>query len=131
MLVVLPRNDKEIYNRVKFMGDIRTGIHTICIVGSKFAKESRDDNAQYLANVALKFSLKLGGATQTLKEVRLGIISEGKTMVVDLDVTQPSPGSSGKAPSVAGIVASIDKHLAQWPADIRVQAGRKEMVSDL
>ncbi len=131
MLVILPRNDKDIYNRVKFMGDIRTGIHTICVVGSKFAKESRDDNAQYLANVALKFNLKLGGVNQTLKEARLGIISQGKTMVVGLDVTHPSPGSSDNAPSIAGIVASVDKQVAQWPADIRVQTGRQEMVSDL
>jgi hypothetical protein len=33
----------------------------------------------------------------------------------------PSPGSASTAPSVAGIVASVDGTLAQWPAEIRVQ----------
>ena len=131
MLIILPNGDKKIYNRVKFMGDIKTGIQTVCVIGSKFAKLTYDNNAQYLANVALKVNLKLGGRNQSLKEARLGIIGEGKTMVVGLDVTHPSPGSSENAPSVAGIVASIDKDLAQWPADVRIQTPRQEMVSDL
>jgi eukaryotic translation initiation factor 2C len=52
-------------------------------------------------------------------------------MVVGLDVTHPSPGSKDSAPSVAGIVASIDKFLGQWPADFRIQESRKEMITAL
>lgn len=52
-------------------------------------------------------------------------------MVVGLDVTHPSPGSKEGAPSVAGIVASVDKWLGQWPADFNVQLGKKEMVAAL
>ncbi|CAI6039694.1 unnamed protein product [Clonostachys chloroleuca] len=53
-------------------------------------------------------------------------------MVVGIDVTHPSPGSSSRAPSIAGMVASIDRWLGQWPAVLRVQAGaRQEMVTDL
>jgi eukaryotic translation initiation factor 2C len=52
-------------------------------------------------------------------------------MLVGIDVTHPSPGSKEGAPSVAGIVASIDKHLGQWPAGFSIQEGRKEMVSAL
>ena len=129
LLVVLPRFDISIYNHVKHLGDVKRGIHTICVIGSKFAKEQRQD--QYFANVALKFNLKLGGINQTLQSPKLGIIAEGKTMVVGLDVTHPSPGSVEAAPSVAGIVASIDKELGQWPAEVCVQASRQEMVSGL
>ena len=32
---------------------------------------------------------------------------------------------------MAAIVASVDKMLGQWPADIRIQESRKEMVTDL
>lgn len=53
-------------------------------------------------------------------------------MIVGIDVTHPSTDpSNGGAPSVAAMVASIDKYLAQWPAVLSVQRKRQEMVSDL
>ena len=75
-----------------------------CVIASKFAKA----NSQYLANVALKVNLKLGGRNQLLDNSKLGILADGKTMVADIDVTNPAPGSSSHAPSVAAIAASID-----------------------
>ncbi|KAF4626624.1 hypothetical protein G7Y89_g11532 [Cudoniella acicularis] len=129
VLCILPFNDVAIYNSIKTVADTRAGIHTVCVVGSKFMKEQRQD--QYFGNVSLKFNLKAGGINQTLDAPKLGIISEGKTMVVGLDVTHPSPGSKENAPSAAGIVASVDRFLGQWPCDFRIQEGRKEMVSGL
>jgi hypothetical protein len=92
-------------------------------------KEQRQD--QYFGNVALKFNLKAGGINHTLDGPRLGLISEGETMVVGLDVTHPSPGSKDTAPSVAAIVASVDKVLGQWPGTFSIQDGKKEMVAGL
>ncbi|KAK2924445.1 Piwi domain [Fusarium oxysporum f. sp. vasinfectum] len=43
-------------------------------------------------------------------------------MVVGIDVTHPSPGSSSNAPSVSAMVASIDNSLGQWPATLRIRA---------
>ena len=51
-------------------------------------------------------------------------------MVVGIDVTHPPPGSEG-APSVAAVVASCDKYLSQWPADLRINESRQEMVEML
>ena len=127
MLVILPECHTKLYNRVKCLGDIEIGVHTVCVVASNFAKLDK----KLFANVALKFNLKLGGTTQTLNPARLGVLSEGKTMVVGLDVTHPSPDSVKTAPSVAGIVASVDRSLEQWPADLRIQTGRQEMIGDL
>lgn len=129
IVVVLPDTDAAIYNAVKYAADIKYGIHTVCAVASKIAKDQRRD--QYLANIALKVNSKLRGANQTLDTQRLGIIAEGKTMVVGIDVTHPSPGSLSSAPSVAAIVASVDKNLSQFPCELSVQEGRKEMVTDL
>ncbi|KAI9729649.1 MAG: hypothetical protein M1818_008452 [Claussenomyces sp. TS43310] len=129
VLFILPYNDAAIYRKIKTVADTRAGIHTVCVVGTKFAKEARQE--QYFANVALKFNLKAGGINQTIEPQKLGIIGEGKTMVVGIDVTHPQPGSKEGAPSVAGIVASTDRYLGQWPADIRIQKSRKEMVTDL
>jgi eukaryotic translation initiation factor 2C len=127
VLIILPAPSRSLYNRIKHAGDVKVGVHTVCVVGSKFAKAQ----GQYFANVATKFNLKLGGINQLLDSTRLGIISEDKTMVIGLDVTHPSPGSLSTAPSIAGMVASIDQWLGQWPATIRIQESRKEMITDL
>ncbi|KFA80094.1 hypothetical protein S40288_10405, partial [Stachybotrys chartarum IBT 40288] len=51
-------------------------------------------------------------------------------MAVGIAVAAPLQGS--RAPSIAGMVASIDKSVGQWPATLRIQSeARKEMVSDL
>jgi eukaryotic translation initiation factor 2C len=128
ILAVLPANDNTaIYNRVKRACDIREGFLNVCVIDEKFA----GSKIQYHANVALKFNLKLGGRNHRLDAPQMGLIKDKKTMVVGIDVTHPSPGSSSKAPSVAGIVASVDETLGQWPADIRIQESRKEMVAPL
>src|SRR5204863_7237972 len=124
VLVIMHSDDKVIYNRIKYACDVREGLLNVCVVGTKFSRA----NDQYLANVALKVNLKLGGRNQFLDRSKLGILSEGKTMVVGIDVTHPSPGSSSNAPSVAGLVASVDQWLAQWPADLQIQTARQEMV---
>ncbi|KAB5514942.1 ribonuclease H-like domain-containing protein [Coniochaeta sp. 2T2.1] len=128
IILILPDAVTPLYNRIKHCGDIKYGIHTVCCIGYKFAKCSD----QYFANVALKFNLKLGGNNQLLDASRRGLIDKDKTMVVGIDVTHPSPGSAPNAPSVASMVASVDRWLGQWPAVLRIQAkARKEMVSDL
>lgn len=129
ILVIIPDSAMTaVYNRIKYVCDVKEGILNVCVLASKFARA----NPQYLANVGLKFNLKLGGRNQTLDPSKLGFVGQQKkTMVVGIDVTHPSPGSSTRAPSVAAIVASVDEWLAQWPADIRVQPARQEMVTDL
>ncbi|KAK4442952.1 ribonuclease H-like domain-containing protein [Podospora aff. communis PSN243] len=128
LLIILPDAITPLYNRIKHCGDVKYGIHTVCTVGHKLAKR----NPQYYANVALKFNLKLGGSNQLLDASRRGLLDEDKTMVVGIDVTHPSPGSAANAPSIAAMVASVDRLLGQWPAVLRVQpAVRQEMVSDL
>lgn len=127
LLIILPGLDTVLYNKIKFLGDIKYGVHTICVVGSKFVK----GDPQYFGNVSLKFNLKLGGVNQLVDNVARGLVDLERTMIVGIDVTHPSPGSASNAPSVAAVVASIDKSLGQFPADLRIQQGREEMVLDL
>ncbi|CAK7200017.1 hypothetical protein SEUCBS139899_002705 [Sporothrix eucalyptigena] len=131
ILFVLADNDKYVYERIKLQGDTQYGIHTVCVVSQKFTKNDK----QYYANVALKFNLKLGGVNHRLdKPENLGIISKGKTMVVGYDIIHPTNLGAGKdvksLPSHVGLVASIDKDLAQWPAYQWSQTGRQELTSD-
>ncbi|KAI1291220.1 ribonuclease H-like domain-containing protein [Xylaria venustula] len=127
VLVIIPEGQTSVYNHIKYTCDVKEGILSICVLDSRFSKA----NSQHLANIGLKFNLKLGGTNHSIEPEKLGFIAQTKTMVVGIDVTHPSPGFSSAAPSVAGIVASIDASLGQWPADIRVQPARQEMVTDL
>lgn len=121
-----------IYNKIKYLCDVKYGIINICAQAttSKFLN-SRPD--QYFANIALKFNLKLGGVNHTIKDPTssLGIIAKGKTMVVGIDVTHPSPGSTDSAPSVAAMVASVNADMGQWPATLSIQHPTVEMVDGL
>ncbi|KAL1959673.1 hypothetical protein VTO42DRAFT_1259 [Malbranchea cinnamomea] len=128
VLVLLPKQHSMLYNAIKCVADLKLGLPTVCAVSKKFIKLVRNEST--FANIASKINMRLGGTNQTLPG--LDIISEGKTMVVGIDVTHPSPGSTAKAPSVAAMVASVDCTLGQWPAILRVQREtRKEMVDDL
>ena len=123
VVVVVPDDNPGLYNEIKQIGDVRVGIQTICVVGKKLGKTRADGNfdLQYMANVALKFNLKMGGRNHRVVSDGLKLVDENKTMFLGIDVTHPSPGSSSKAPSVASMVANIDPFLSQWPAELRVQ----------
>lgn len=125
ILVVLPTSSAVTYARVKFWGDVKTGIHSVCVVAEKLSK-----GAQYYANVALKFNLKCGGVNQLLPN-QLGFLNAKGTMVVGIDVSHPAPKSIEGTPSIAAVVASIDEHYGQWPGSIQCQQSKKEMVSTL
>lgn len=127
VLTILHSKDTALYNCVKQVCDVRCGVRNVNVLAEKF----KGANDQYSANVGLKINLKLGGSNQSLQKSDLGFFAEGRTMLVGIDVTHPSPGSARSAPSIAGIVASVDSALAQWPAEIRIQAARQEMVADL
>ncbi|KAK4695957.1 eukaryotic translation initiation factor 2C, partial [Lecanoromycetidae sp. Uapishka_2] len=127
LMVVLPDNDASTYRQIKKFGDTVYGIHTVCVLGQekKFYKTVAKAG-QYFTNVALKINLKLNGINHVLQD-HTSLYEN--TMVIGIDVTHPSPGPTKRtAPSVAAMVASIDKELAQWPVDLRINTAGKEMV---
>lgn len=128
LMVILPDSTTAVYNRIKYACDVKEGLLNVCVIANKFAK----NDPQYFANVALKFNLKLGGNNLFLDNSKLGLLAQGRTMVVGADVTHPSPGSAANAPSVASVVASIDHWMGQWPAALRIQpVARQEMIGGL
>ncbi|KAH0562950.1 hypothetical protein GP486_002483 [Trichoglossum hirsutum] len=127
LLVILSNENRLTYARVKRLGDMQFGIPTVCVVAGSFASKG----PRYMANVGLKINIKLGGVNQSICPDHLGTVRDGKTMVVGIDVTHPSKESMEGAPSIAGVVASVDRRLAQWPASIRLQTSRVEMVEEL
>ncbi|KAF1352670.1 Piwi-domain-containing protein [Lizonia empirigonia] len=128
LFVLLPNDNATLYDAIKYVCDVEQGIPNICNIGSKFSKER--GQMQYFANVAMKFNQKLGGVNHTVDAKKLAPLDE-KTILFGIDVTHPSPGSSKKAPSIAGVVASVDRIFSQYPASLRKQDSREEMVLQL
>ncbi|KAI0835954.1 Piwi-domain-containing protein [Hypoxylon sp. FL0890] len=126
LIIILPQKlASHRYGLIKQFGDIGYGVATICIDGTQTF------SPPYLANVTMKFNLKMGGNNQSVdfKETSLKF---DETMIVGIDVTHPPPGSGVNTPSIAGMVASVDSSLGQWPAVVRRQERqRQEMVSSL
>ena len=128
LYVLLPGDNAFLYDCIKYLCDIKHGIPNVCNIGKKFSSDR--GQAQYMANVALKFNLKKGGINHYVAADEIKPLDD-RTIVFGIDVTHPSPGSSDNSPSIAGVVASVDTKFSQWPASIRTQTGRQEMVSDL
>lgn len=127
VFVVLPgkKTDTEIYNAIKLLGDVEYGCHTVCMIRANFVKR----NPQYFANVGLKVNLKMGGANHKLSN-DINIVKDGKTMLVGYDVIHPTnlARNAEGLPSLVGMVSSIDRDLAQFPATAWAQAGKQEML---
>jgi hypothetical protein len=130
VLVILGTSDSETYGRIKTLGDCTYGIHTCCVQADKFG--SSRNPLPYFANCALKWNLKAGGVNHKLHN-EFGLIREGKTMVVGYDVTHPTNMPSDKsdaAPSLVGLVATIDRDMGQWPAYSWEQSSKQEMLDE-
>lgn len=127
VLFIFPESDIPLWQKINDKADLKYGVLTGKVVGHKFAK----NQPQYFANLQLKYNLKCGGINQKLPRGRLGLIEENKTMLVGADVTHPAPTSSGDAPSIAGIVGSIDPFLGQFLPVVRVQERRAEMIEKM
>ncbi|KAK4044217.1 ribonuclease H-like domain-containing protein [Parachaetomium inaequale] len=126
VLVLLPDKDATRYNAIKKLGDVEFGLTTVCVRQEMLLTER--GQAGYFANVGLKVNLKFGGINHKVTD-DTGLVE--KTMFVGYDVTHPTnlPGGAGdNAPSLVGMVASIDSSLAQWPAVTWANKPRVEQV---
>jgi len=114
--------EAPLYAAVKWMGDLRFGVNTVCSLLDKFIRNPKGQ-AQYLANIALKMNLKTGG---TNHYVTLGPCAKD-AMIVGADVTHPGPSSARYCPSIAAVVGNNDANFANYPASLRLQEGRREV----
>lgn len=124
--VILPRKETDLYSVVKTLADTEYGFHTICMVESNITKK----NPGNYANVGMKVNLKFGGVNHRLGNDASGLLKLGKVMVVGWDVIHPTnlAGDAANLPSQVGLVASVDRYMAQWPAVAWNQSSRVEML---
>ncbi|XP_015751565.1 PREDICTED: protein argonaute-2-like isoform X2 [Acropora digitifera] len=130
IMVVLPGNDKKLYSEVKRVGDSLIGVATQC-VQMRLVQQAKP---QVCANISLKINAKLGGTNHVIDDSVKPVISKD-TIVFGADVTHPSPTENG-IPSIAAVVASMDRHASKYHARVRAQrhrngAGAQEIINDL
>ncbi|KAG6860668.1 hypothetical protein C0995_008856 [Termitomyces sp. Mi166 len=130
VLVLLENSDNYIYPAIKRIGDVELGLHTVHMQLSKVLTDDRKQD-QYFSNVALKVNTKLGGINHLLDEAAMKWLTKKKTMMVGIDVTHPGPGSREGTPSIAALVASVDDSFVQFPASLRIQKSKQEMLGEL
>lgn len=127
-LIILPSQERWLYARIKYYGDVKYGIHTINAIGNKIQKPR--GQSMFMGNLALKFNIKGGGVSHNVAETLVGPVGNN-TILFGIDVTHPSPSSKEGAPSIACVVANTNSTLFNWPGSIRTQTGREEMVDGL
>ncbi|KAI0864607.1 Piwi-domain-containing protein [Xylaria cubensis] len=129
VFIVLPgrKTDTGIYNDVKKLCHVDFGYHSQAVLKSNLVKR----NPQIFANLGLKINLKMGGVNHKLGN-GVTILKQHPTMIVGYDVTHPTnlSGNSKGVPSLAGMVASVDIDLGQWPGTGWAQGARQEMLDN-
>ena len=125
ILVLLQKRDDYIYPGIKRLCSVKFGVRSQCLLLEKALSERGQD--QYLSNVALKVNTKLGGINHRIGGDALSWLTREPTILVGIDVTHPGPSSVPGTPSIAGVVASVDKDFVQFPASLRLQKSKQEV----
>jgi eukaryotic translation initiation factor 2C len=106
------------------------GVVSQCCLTKHVFKMSK----QYLANVALKINVKVGGRNTVLVDAltrRIPLVSDIPTIIFGADVTHPHPGEDS-SPSIAAVVASQDwPEVTKYAGLVCAQAHRQELIQDL
>lgn len=133
-LVVLPTDtsNNNSYRDVKRAAETVIGLPTQCfkpkwIKGVEESAFKKTDRTLF-NNLLLKINAKLGGVNAAI-ESPLPVVSEAPTMLVGIDVTHPAPGST--APSIAAVVASMDRTCTKYRAAVLLQEPRVEALGRL
>ncbi|KAK4800022.1 hypothetical protein SAY86_025387 [Trapa natans] len=130
LIVILPDNNGSLYGDLKRICETDLGLVSQCCLTKHVFKKSK----QYLANVALKINVKVGGRNTVLVDAlsrRIPLVSDRPTIIFGADVTHPHPGED-TSPSIAAVVASQDwPEVTKYAGLVCAQAHRQELIQDL
>ncbi|PKU82020.1 protein argonaute 1C-like [Dendrobium catenatum] len=130
LIAILPDNNDSLYGNLKRLCETELGLVSQCCL----AKHVYKLNKQYLANVALKINVKVGGRNTVLVDAisrRIPLVSDKPTIIFGADVTHPHPGENSR-PSIAAVVASQDwPEITKYAWLVSAQANRQELIEDL
>ncbi|KAL2461865.1 Protein argonaute 1 [Abeliophyllum distichum] len=129
LIVILPDNNGSLYGDLKRICETDLGIVSQCCLQKHVYRVNR----QYLANVALKINVKVGGSNTALVDAlnwKIPFVSDKPTIIFGADVTHPHPGEDS-SPSIAAVVASMDLQITKYAGLVSAQAHRQELIQDL
>ncbi|KAF5176317.1 argonaute like [Thalictrum thalictroides] len=130
LLVILPDSNGSLYGDLKRICETDLGLISQCCLTKHVFKI----NKQYLANVALKINVKMGGRNTVLLDAiscRIPLVSDIPTIIFGADVTHPENGEDS-SPSIAAVVASQDwPEVTKYAGLVCAQAHRQELIQDL
>ncbi|XAR53149.1 hypothetical protein NMG60_11021574 [Bertholletia excelsa] len=130
LIVILPDNNGSLYGDLKRICETGLGIVSQCCLTENVFKMKK----QYLANVALKINVKVGGRNTVLLDAltrRIPLVSDKPTIIFGADVTHPNPGEDS-SPSIAAVVASQDwPEVTKYAGLVCAQEHRQELIQDL
>lgn len=130
LFVLLSSKQAAPYELVKRVADTKVGIQTICTVSGKGNRLK--NSGDYIGNEMLKVNLKMSGINTSLApEPGIAALLTPETMIVGADVTHPGPGSMKDTESIAAVVATFESTFSQYPASIRAQTSRQELINDI
>ncbi|CAK4082543.1 unnamed protein product [Aphanomyces euteiches] len=120
-----PQPNAQNYGDLKRASDILYGIPSQMMLSRHFVKPS----VSYISTLLLKVNTKLGGRNTVCKDA-LPRISTEPTIIFGADVSHPSPMDTTR-PSIAAVVASMDRWGVRHAATMRKQAHRMELIEDM
>uniref|UniRef100_A0A7I4BGJ8 Argonaute family member n=1 Tax=Physcomitrium patens TaxID=3218 RepID=A0A7I4BGJ8_PHYPA len=130
LIAILPDNNGSLYGDLKKQCETVLGVVSQCCLTKHVFKMSK----QYLANVALKINVKVGGRNTVLVDAlsrRIPLVSDKPTIIFGADVTHPHPGEDS-SPSIAAVVASQDwPEVTKYAGLVCAQTHRQELIADL
>ncbi|KAG8071810.1 hypothetical protein GUJ93_ZPchr0006g45562 [Zizania palustris] len=125
LIVILPDNNGSLYGDLKRICETDLGLVSQCCLTKHVFKTSQ----QYLANVALKINVKVGGRNSVLHDAlqrTIPLVSDKPTIIFGADVTHPQ-SREDSSPSIAATgLKSLDmpdyfSFLSVVPLDISPQ----------
>uniref|UniRef100_A0A0P4WKQ8 Uncharacterized protein n=1 Tax=Scylla olivacea TaxID=85551 RepID=A0A0P4WKQ8_SCYOL len=125
IMVVLPR-DGDYYARVKKIGDRGIKVLTQCVQGQNVKR----NEAPVVGNLLLKINAKIGGINNILGKQQHLLVFNQPVMIMGADVNHP-PAHDKATPSLAAVVASIDRFASAYAVEVRHQKHRTEMIQEL
>ncbi|CAM6009780.1 unnamed protein product [Sphagnum balticum] len=130
LVAILPDSNGSLYGDLKKHCETVLGVVSQCCLTKHVYKMSK----QYMANVALKINVKVGGRNTVLVDAltrRIPLVSDIPTIIFGADVTHPHPGEDS-SPSIAAVVASQDwPEVTKYAGLVCAQAHRQELIQDL
>ncbi|XP_047068378.1 protein argonaute 1A-like [Lolium rigidum] len=130
LLVILPDKNGSLYGDLKRICETDIGLVSQCCLSKHVLRK----NKQYLANVALKINVKMGGRNTVLNdalEKKLPHVGDTPTIFFGATVTHPPPGKCS-SPSIASVVASQDwPEVTRYAGLVSSQPGHHEWINNL